>query len=275
MKRFTDTLKWQDPWFRKLSGSAKYLWIYMLDHADIIGTFEFDYELAKIDMGIEITQAHFSEIESRIEILGGGRYHIPKFVAFQYGETLSKASPIHAKVFNTLTERGIERHGKEWRYGSETQPPAPQIEFTEIAKPTPKPAKEKKPQPAAEKKPRERNLLMDALAIHAELSSSLDQVTDSKWTSIGVACARILKVMPNVTPEEIERRSKNYLAQFEGASITANALATHWARCERSPKEKPPAKRLDGEVDHPAEAPDIPFAHAELPQTDNIIDDIL
>jgi len=82
-KRFTDTEKWRDPWFRKLSSPAKQLWIYLLDQCDKIGLVEIDLTLASLDCGQEITNTHLSELASRIEDCGNGKHLITKFIHFQ------------------------------------------------------------------------------------------------------------------------------------------------------------------------------------------------
>jgi hypothetical protein len=35
-----------------------------------------------------------------------------------------------------------------------------------------------------------------------------------------------------VTPDEIARRAVNYKTHFEGAALTAQALAKYWAKCK-------------------------------------------
>lgn len=54
MKRFTETTKWDDPWFRKLTPAAKLLWQWMLDHCDGAGVIDPDLELASFQTGCSI-----------------------------------------------------------------------------------------------------------------------------------------------------------------------------------------------------------------------------
>jgi hypothetical protein len=253
MKRYTETTKWRDPWFRQLSGQAKLLWIYILDHADDIGTFSFNLKLAAEDLKLALTDEHFQELASRLQKLREDKYHIPKFVHFHCGALLKTGSMWARRIMRILEDRGlVENEFHEWHYPS--RPPA----LERVTEPKPQ-AADKKP---AEDKQRERNPLMDALALHAEESDPA-QVTGSKWKSIGTALAQIKKTAPNVTPEEIARRAANYRSQMPQATITANALAQHWARCDKPGTAQPRRQKSpDGEVPHP-ETPNVPFKHAE------------
>lgn len=81
-----------------------------------------------------------------------------------------------------------------------------------------------------DKPPRARNPLMDALA---ECDGDPLQIPPSAWGRIAKALSEIKAVCPNVTPEEIKRRSYNYKNQFgETISLTSTALVKHWARCD-------------------------------------------
>lgn len=115
MKRFTDTDKWSDTWFRKLSGTAKLLWIYLTDHCNSIGLVDLDFELATIDIGFQVEQKHIEELGDRIQSLGNGRLFIPKFINFQYGE-LSTACTPHRKILKLVADHGLERVGILYRY---------------------------------------------------------------------------------------------------------------------------------------------------------------
>jgi len=106
MKRFTETLKWQDPWFRRLSSNAKMLWLYIIDHADHIGLVEIDEEFVSQDCGLKIADKHITELGDRIELVFGRKYYIPKFIQFQYG-TLSESCPAHKKVIQSVKNNSL------------------------------------------------------------------------------------------------------------------------------------------------------------------------
>jgi hypothetical protein len=105
MKRFTETLKWQNPWFRKLTPEAKLLWLWLVDHCDPAGIIEPDFALASFQIGVEIDEEVVAELGSRIVRLPSGKDHIPAFIGFQYGQ-LSRSCRAQNKVFDSL-----ERHG--------------------------------------------------------------------------------------------------------------------------------------------------------------------
>ena len=115
MKRFTSTLKWTDPWFRRLSGSAKMLWYYALDHCDHIGIVELDLDLVSHDCGIKCNDKSVAELGDRIQPIGSNRYFIPKFIGFQYGK-LSTACRPHEKVIEAINTHGLVLTPSGYRY---------------------------------------------------------------------------------------------------------------------------------------------------------------
>ena len=112
MKRFTDTSKWTDPWFRRLSAPAKLLWFYILDHCDHVGITEIDLDLASLDCGVPIESKHVNEIGERVQMCESGKLIVPKFIKFQYGK-LSTSCPPHKKVIESVKDLGLlERDGQ-------------------------------------------------------------------------------------------------------------------------------------------------------------------
>lgn len=106
MKRFTETTKWEDPWYRKLSPQAKHLWQWLLDHCDNAGVIEVDLELATFQVGETIKAEHLAEIESRFETIGQGKLWIRKFIPFQWG-AISEKCLQHRPVFNSIIRHGL------------------------------------------------------------------------------------------------------------------------------------------------------------------------
>ena len=112
-------------------------------------------------------------------------------------------------------------------------------------------ASEPERQPAA---PRARDPLFDALALSTE--GPLEQIPKKKNRAIGVALAEIRSVAPDLTPAEIERRAANYRLHMPGVTLTANALASHWARCDQKPNgnhaldKRPNSRRYETVADY-------------------------
>lgn len=77
---------------------------------------------------------------------------------------------------------------------------------------------------------RPRNPLLDALA--SATGSNPLQVPPSAWGGFAKALAEIRAVSPDLTAEEIKRRAANYRSHMRDATLTAPALAKHWAKCE-------------------------------------------
>lgn len=111
MKRFTETTKWDDPWFRRLSPAAKLLWQWILDHCDGAGVIDTDLELASFQIGMPVSEETRSEIGLRIIKIECGKWHVQKFVAFQYG-TLSADCKAHRPVFLSLEKHGLNGYPK-------------------------------------------------------------------------------------------------------------------------------------------------------------------
>lgn len=117
--------------------------------------------------------------------------------------------------------RGKEEEGK----GKESkQAPVP---VASVASENPPPP----PPPPRPKAKRERNPIIDALAACGGADPL--QVTPRAWPGIAAALADIVAVCPDVTPEEIRRRSSNYRTHMRDTILTPHALAKNWALCEK------------------------------------------
>lgn len=107
MKRFTETQKWADPWYRRLPAPMKCFWQYILDNCDSSGVWKVDFELASFQIGEEISiedvRMHF---KGRVRFITSEKIFIIKFIKFQYGALSSECKP-HRSVIQTLLEHGI------------------------------------------------------------------------------------------------------------------------------------------------------------------------
>ena len=119
MKRFTETTKWADPWFRKLSPSAKLLWLFLCDNCDQAGVIDLDAEVAQFQIGVELTDTTLAEIGTRITKLECGKLFIPQFIKFQHGE-LSRECKAHNPIFASIEKYGLERVSKGYPKGMDT-----------------------------------------------------------------------------------------------------------------------------------------------------------
>lgn len=100
-KRFTESSKWQDSWFRKLKSEHKLFWIFILDNCDNAGLWEYDLELASFYVDAELNEKEINEIFKGRVVLINGKWFIPKFIEFQYGKLNENSKP-HLSVINKL-----------------------------------------------------------------------------------------------------------------------------------------------------------------------------
>jgi hypothetical protein len=110
MKRFTETEKWRDSWFRQLSPDTKLAYLYILDSADIAGVWDPDKALADFTIGRQIDWERVrNELGDRVKVLDSGKWLLTRFVAFQYGKLSEDCRP-HAAVLRLIEAHGIKRH---------------------------------------------------------------------------------------------------------------------------------------------------------------------
>ena len=108
MKRFTETDKWRDTWFRKLRPLSKLAFLYVVDNCDAAGVWDPDFELADFTIGEEIAWPMLlAEFGERVEVLKNGKWHLTRFIEFQYGAELVEECRPHAKVLQLLRAHGI------------------------------------------------------------------------------------------------------------------------------------------------------------------------
>lgn len=107
MKRFTDTEKWSDPWFRKLSPTMKSFWVFICDKCDNAGVWKVDMEAAAFFIGEQVAESDaLFALGERVEKLSPEKWWIVKFIAFQFGELSPECKP-HKSVLDLLTTHSI------------------------------------------------------------------------------------------------------------------------------------------------------------------------
>lgn len=108
MKRFTETDKWKDPWFRRLDGRLKLLWMWLCDQCDHAGIIDPDMDLAAFQIGVVVTEMDLAAFDGRLSKLQNGKWMLTKFIAFQYGE-LSVDCRAHGPVFKSLENNRVSK----------------------------------------------------------------------------------------------------------------------------------------------------------------------
>ena len=105
-KRFTDSRKWDDPFFIELPNKYKLLWFFMLDKCNHAGIFEFSKRLVDFNLNDSYKKSDILEVfNGKIEVLKSGKWFIKKFISYQYGE-LNEANRAHNSVINILKKEG-------------------------------------------------------------------------------------------------------------------------------------------------------------------------
>ena len=106
-KRFSDSLKWDDPFFSELSNEYKLLWIYILDKCDHAGIFKVNKKMAEFCLNVKFNWNEIQGVfKGRIQTLNGEKWFIPKFIEFQYG-ILSENNRVHNSVIQILKKEGV------------------------------------------------------------------------------------------------------------------------------------------------------------------------
>ena len=111
MKRFTETQKWDDPWFLELPMHLKLLWQWLCDKCDNAGVVDPSIKLASFHIGYQYPINTLSKFGNRLVKLPCGKFFIPKFIEFQYG-TLSKDCKAHNPIFISLEKHGLKGYPK-------------------------------------------------------------------------------------------------------------------------------------------------------------------
>lgn len=107
-KRFTETKKWEDPWFQDLDPTLKCVWGYILDHCDNAGVWVVNTKMAEFSIGAKLDWAAvFEAFAGRIlPIDDGKKWWIRRFIEFQYGR-LSRDCKPHLPILSLLEKHGI------------------------------------------------------------------------------------------------------------------------------------------------------------------------
>jgi len=121
-KRFTDTEKWQDPWFCGLSPELKLLWLFLVDSCDVAGIWKVNHKYAEFVIGAPINWESAGKVfNGRVVIpeKSGEYWFIPKYLIFHYPNGLSEDSGFTKGVIKRLSQHQVlgvvrELYGKSY-----------------------------------------------------------------------------------------------------------------------------------------------------------------
>ena len=109
MRRFTQTDKWDDPWFRSLPGVHKLAFLYIIDRCNNAGFWEVD--LDAMQFHTKIDQKH---LEGACKALARGIdesqgwVFVKNFLRHQKNDCLNEANPAHRQIIGLIVEQ-LER----------------------------------------------------------------------------------------------------------------------------------------------------------------------
>ena len=109
MKRFTETEKWKDPWFRGLKGAHKLVFLYIVDNCNNAGFYEVDEAMIVFQTGLESShiQGAWKGLERGLKGASGWVW-VRRFLRHQKHEPLNPENPAHRQIISMLAEQ-VER----------------------------------------------------------------------------------------------------------------------------------------------------------------------
>ena len=116
MKRFTETGKWSDPWYRKLKPNIKLFWQFMLDSCDHAGIWSPDIEMAEFQIGVKLPAPAdlLKMLDGRVATLDNGKWFVRRFIEFQQRtDSLNPDNKAHLNIIRSLRANGIEGAWKD------------------------------------------------------------------------------------------------------------------------------------------------------------------
>lgn len=109
MRRFTETNKWDDPWFRSLPGVHKLAFLYVIDRCNNAGFWEVDMDGMQFHTKLEAkhVEGALKGLSRGIEEKDGWVW-VKNFLKHQKNDTLNEANPAHRQII-ALVKDQVER----------------------------------------------------------------------------------------------------------------------------------------------------------------------
>lgn len=106
-KRFTDSNKFRDVWYRSLKPKHKCLWEFLLSECSLAGMIELDFDAMSFHIGEKITIDDINALGDRVCFIEDNKIFIPKFISFQQG-VLNRNNNAHKNIFKELEKYNID-----------------------------------------------------------------------------------------------------------------------------------------------------------------------
>lgn len=111
-KRFTETTKWTDKWYRTLTIKHKAFWQFLCDRCDNAGVWNIDFELASFYIGDTINEKDIEALNNgkeRVVVVSDKYLVIREFIAFQIGDTKQEKLTNLQKNCNSLVKSYLQK----------------------------------------------------------------------------------------------------------------------------------------------------------------------
>lgn len=109
--RFTETTKWDDPWFEDLPPWGKLLWFYACDKCDHVGYLAMSRSQAERHCGPIQWDLVPSLFSGRLDALGDHAWLLPKFLYFQQKNLQGNTNMIK-RIRQDLAKHDLELAGR-------------------------------------------------------------------------------------------------------------------------------------------------------------------
>jgi len=106
-KRFTDSEKYKDPWFRKLSPTCKMLFLFMCDDCNHAGIWKENLDTFNFIYKTSATKEDIDAMGDKVLKVNQETYLIQSFIKFQYGK-LNPENKAHLGVIRALSYIGVD-----------------------------------------------------------------------------------------------------------------------------------------------------------------------
>jgi len=103
-KRFTDTEKWNKPWYREMKAEKRDLWNFLHENCDHAGIIEIDLDRFSFFLSRKVSIEEIHSVLRDFVILDDNKILLTQFIGFQYGELKEHCRP-HQSVISRLKSK--------------------------------------------------------------------------------------------------------------------------------------------------------------------------